>query len=241
MAAAPARAAAAPARSPAPRRVRPKRHQASRSRAAGSRGGPRRANRALASRMQPAAAGAAIIPHAAVRTAGAVRDISESSLIHRLTRGRMWIGVLCALLAGIVALNVLSLGLNATSGRTAEAISELEQKNSALKAELAEKLSANRVEAQAAALGLIVPAPGEITYLRADGGDARRADNLLSDGTSTYAPGSYSTPAYSAPTYAAPTTSPPATTAPTAPTAPAPAPAPTSGGSTGGGGGILPG
>ena len=42
------------------------------------------------------------------------------ALVLRLTRGRMWIGVLGALLAGIVALNVISLGLTATSGRAGQ-------------------------------------------------------------------------------------------------------------------------
>ena len=48
-------------------------------------------------------AGAALFPQAAMRSAGAVRDFSDSSLIIRLTRGRGWIAVLCALLGGIVA------------------------------------------------------------------------------------------------------------------------------------------
>jgi hypothetical protein len=47
-----------------------------------------------------AMAGAALIPHAAVGAAGAVRDLSDSSLIVRLTRGRSWIAVLCVLLGG---------------------------------------------------------------------------------------------------------------------------------------------
>ena len=124
-----------------------------------------RPNRALAARSrgqgiaQPALAGAALIPHAAVRTAGAVRDLSDSSLIVRLTAGRGWIAVLCALLGGIVALNVVSLSINATSGRVSQAIEHYERQNSALRAELAEKLSASRVEDAAAALGLAVPAP----------------------------------------------------------------------------------
>lgn len=192
--------------------------------------------------LQPAAAGAALLPHAAARTAGAVRDISESGLIHRLTRGRIWIGVLCALLAGIVGLNVLSLGLNASAGRTSEAISELVQKNSALRGELAEKLSASRVEAQASLLGLIAPAAGDITELHVGKGDAGRADNLLADGTSSYSPSAYSAPGYAAPVSSTPVSSTPVATTPTTstPTATAPTtstPA-TSGGA--GGGGISP-
>ena len=68
---------------------------------------------------EPAVAGAALLPHAAVGTAGAVRDLSDSSLIVRLTRGRGWIAVLGVLLGGIVALNVVTLSLTAGTGRIA--------------------------------------------------------------------------------------------------------------------------
>ena len=51
--------------------------------------------------------GGQLIP-IAVGTAAAVRDLPDSSLIVRLTRGRAWIGVLGVLLVGIVALNVVT-------------------------------------------------------------------------------------------------------------------------------------
>ena len=148
-----------------------------------------RPNRALASGSrgqgiaQPALAGAALIPHAAVSAAGAVRDLSDSSLIVRLTAGRGWIAVLCALLGGIVALNVVSLSINATSGRVGLAIEEYERRNSALRAELAQELSAGRVEDGAAALGLAVPAPDDVSYLRSRAGDFDRLAALLAGDT----------------------------------------------------------
>ena len=94
-------------------------------------------------------AGAALFPQAAMRSAGAVRDFSDSGLIVRLTRGRGWIAVLCALLGGIVALNVLSLSLTAGSGRTSLQIDELKTQVSGLQAQIEEKLSASKVEAEA--------------------------------------------------------------------------------------------
>jgi hypothetical protein len=148
-----------------------------------------RPNRALASGSrsqgiaQPALAGAALIPLAAVSAAGAVRDLSDSSLIVRLTAGRGWIAVLCALLGGIVALNVVSLSINATSGRVGLAIEEYERRNSALRAELAQELSAGRVEDGAAALGLAVPAPDDVSYLRSRAGDFDRLAALLAGDT----------------------------------------------------------
>jgi len=132
---------------------------------------------------QPARAGAALIPQAAVSAVGAVRDISDSSLIVRLTRGSGWIGVLCALLAGIVTLNVFSLSINTTSGRMTQQISELERSNSALRASLAEELSASRVEVAAANLGLYTPAGDEVVYLDAADSDLGKLIALLENDT----------------------------------------------------------
>ena len=124
-------------------------------------------------------AGAALFPQAAMRSAGAVRDFSDSSLIVRLTRGRGWIAVLCALLGGIVALNVLSLSLTAGSGRTSLQIDELKTQVSGLQAQIEEKLSASKVEAEALRLGLANPDPKAITFLRASDADAGRVAHLL--------------------------------------------------------------
>jgi hypothetical protein len=132
--------------------------------------------------MRPAVAGAALLPHAAVGAAGAVRDLSDSSLIMRLTRGRGWIAVLCALLGGIVALNVISLSLNADAGRLGLQIDRVETQNSILRAEIAERLSASRVETAANSLGLANPDPKEISYLSAKDGDIEKLARLLSTG-----------------------------------------------------------
>jgi hypothetical protein len=126
--------------------------------------------------MRPAVAA---LPQAAVRSVGAVRDISDSGLIVRLTRGRGWIAVLCALLGGIVALNVISLSLSAGSGRISLQADELKTEISALRAQIDERLSASRVEAEAARLGLAVPDPKAISYLSARDGDAQRLAHLL--------------------------------------------------------------
>jgi hypothetical protein len=205
----------APAARPAPRR-KPGRH-------------PRQSTGRV---VRPAMAGAALLPQAAVRSVGAVRDFSDSGLIVRLTRGRGWIAVLCALLGGIVALNVISLSLNAGSGRVSMQIDELKTQTSALRAEIDERLSAGRVEAEASRLGLAVPDPKAITYLSANDGDAQRLARLLStDGflAAPSLPSSYPTEGTTYSTSSAPsaaettTVAPPATTPTTAsPTATAP-------------------
>ena len=123
-----------------------------------------------------------MIPNAAARTAGAVGDIADSGVMVRMTRGQLWIGVLATLLAGIVALNVLSLSFSSSAGRVAERSATLERDNSVLRAQLAKQLSSKRVEAIAASLGLEVPEPRDIVYLRPDQRDADVAARRLQSG-----------------------------------------------------------
>jgi hypothetical protein len=242
-------AATATARASAASRTAPRRKPR---RAPTSKARPRRApaskprpRQAAATRfVRPAVAGAALFPQAAVRGVGAVRDFSDSSLIMRLTRGRGWIGVLGAMLVGIVALNVISLSLSAGSGRLSLQIDELKTEVSALHAQIDERLSATRVEAEAARLGLAVPDPKAITYLSANDGSATRLAHLLATDGFLLAPSvpssypangvSYSAPESSPTAPTGTTTTPPATTTgttgTTATTTPTPS-GPTSGSS----------
>jgi hypothetical protein len=231
-----ATARAAPARSPAPRRKPRKRAAPAKRRArqSTSRARPRqsasrsRVRQAPAGRLvRPAMAGAALFPQAAMRSAGAVRDLSDSGLIVRLTRGRGWIAVLCALLGGIVALNVLSLSLTAGSGRTSLQIDELKTEISSLQAQIEERLSATKVEAEAVRLGLANPNPRAITFLSASDANARRVAHLLAtDGflLAPSQPSSYPAPGTS---YAPVETTSEATTTTAAPTTTTESTAPT--------------
>lgn len=116
------------------------------------------------------------------RTAVAVGDLADSGLVVRLTRGRLWILLLGLLLAGIVALNVLSLSFSASASRTARQADEIERETSALRARLATGLSSEQIQARAAAFGLLVPEPGEIAYLDAGTQSAEQAARRLRDG-----------------------------------------------------------
>ena len=205
----------------------------------------RKPRRAPASKARPRImAGAALFPQAAVRGVGAVSDFSDSSLIMRLTRGRGWIGVLGALLVGIVALNVLSLSLSAGSGRLSLQIDELKTEVSALHAQIDERLSASRVQQEAARLGLAVPDPKAITYLSANNGDATRLAHLLATDGFLLAPSVPSSYPANGISYSAPQAGPTAptgtTTTPPASTPPASTPGttatttPSSSGSTSG-------
>src|SRR5262249_36942067 len=203
---------------------------------------PDRSALAYAARPRTIAmAGAAMLPHAAVRGAGAVRDLSHSGLIVPLTRGRGRVAGLSALLFGVGALHVLRLSPNAGSGRVPRRMDELKTQTSALRAQIAERLSASRVEAEAARLGLAVPDPKAITYLSAADGDASRLARLLGTGTLLTAPTQPSSYPASQPPYAAsaigqePTTSTTATRLASGPTG-ATGSAPSGGGGSSGGG-----
>ena len=186
-----------------------------------------------------------MLPGAALRSAVAVRDLSDSSLIFRLTRGRGWIAVLSVLLFGIVALNVVSLSLNAGSGRVSQAVEELERQNSGLRAQLAEQLSASRIQGTAAVQGLAVPPPEAISYLSAEDGDLERLVKLLDEGNLLTSDPIEVVPAtepisYEPPVSQSPNPSPASAPEPAAPAPATPAPAPSGGGSAGstGSGGV---
>src|SRR5436190_16854537 len=199
------------------RRARPRPRPAPRPRGPGPR--PRRVRTAARSRrpMARAPMPARLVPLAVGRTAVAVSGLAESGLVHGLTRGRLWIGALATLLVGIVAVNVFALSFNATASRTGRQADALRRENSILRGKLAEAgASDQRVQSEAANLGLIVPEPGSISYLRAKPGDAAAAARRLASGElsagASYAPVAPTT-TVPAPT----TTTPPATAAPTTP------------------------
>lgn len=176
-----------------------------------------------------------MIPAAAVgRTAVAVGDLADSGLMVRLTRSRLWIGLVGALLVGIVALNVLALGFSASGSRLARQAEGLEGENSALRAQLTKRLSNERIQGTAGELGLTAPEPGSIRYLDAAPRDAAAAAKRLRQGalSATSATSveavpppegvSQVAPAESTPPAAPATATPPATEAVTAEPAPAP-------------------
>jgi hypothetical protein len=96
-----------------------------------------------------------------------VRQLPDTRAIVGLTRGRIWIGVLGILLAGIVALNVATLSIGTTAGKIDAQIQTLRQENSVLRARIGERVSYERVQGAASALGLAIPAPGDVVYREA--------------------------------------------------------------------------
>jgi hypothetical protein len=162
----------APAKAPAKRAARhsPRARVAAPARKAPARKAPARkapARKAPArpkSRAQSArAVGGQLIPLAG-RTAVAVGQLPDSGLVVRLTRGRAWIAVLGALLAGIVALNVVTLSFAATAGQIDEQITVLDQEISVMHSKDARLSGIGPVRNAAAPLGLAMPASDEIHF-----------------------------------------------------------------------------
>jgi hypothetical protein len=109
------------------------------------------------------------------RTAVVVRQLPDSGLVVRMTRGRAWIAVLGLLLVGIVALNVGTLGFAAASGKIDEQITALEQENTMLESREAERYSTERIRGEASALGLAMPTADEPAVIEAAPDDVATA------------------------------------------------------------------
>jgi hypothetical protein len=178
-----------------------------------------------------------------------MRGLPDSGLMVRLTRGRAWIGLLSVLLIGIVALNVVSLSLNASQGKIAQQAQILAQENSALRARLAERLSNDNVRTAAESLGMTSPGPADISYRDASGRSVRLTALRLAAGfglgSSLVAAPVTTTPAVTptSTTTSTTTSGSPTTTSAPATTTSAPVAAPTAPVSTTGtpGGGVSPG
>jgi hypothetical protein len=96
-----------------------------------------------------------------------------------MTRGRAWIGVLGVLLAGIVALNVITLSFAASSGRIDEQITALEEENGVLGSRDATLSGIGRTRAAAGGLGLAMPASEDIRFTDAGPRDVATAAQRL--------------------------------------------------------------
>jgi len=154
-------------------------------RRAGSR--PTRVHRRVSGRAAPARAGAGRPAAATAGQLGALpvlgafalragRSLQDSSLLDRLLRGRMWIGLLGVLLVGLVALNVSLLKLNAEAGQYAETAKKLRVENADLRGKVSRLGSGGRLQDAAAQLGLVMPRADDVNFLTANEGiDARRA------------------------------------------------------------------
>jgi hypothetical protein len=110
-----------------------------------------------------------------LRTAGYVRALPDHILLDRIIRGRVWIPLLGLLLAGIVAMQVEVLKLNAGIGRSLERGSALQAQNELLRAGVSQLSDEQRIERLAAQLGMLMPAPDQLRFATTAQDSAQRA------------------------------------------------------------------
>jgi hypothetical protein len=119
----------------------------------------------------------------AARAGQAICAVRDSQLVDRLVRGQGWIALLGVLLIGLVGLNVSLLKLNAQNGRSAEIARDLRIKNAQLRGSAARLASSDRLQESARNMGLVMPTPQMVTYLRAHPGrDGRLAAKNVRQG-----------------------------------------------------------
>jgi hypothetical protein len=165
------------------RKPRPASTRTAKPRAATRTSGRAATRRAPARRPVASGGGVVALPVVAVgRTAHAVGGIADSGFVHGLVRSRAWIGVLGALLAGIVAINVIGLSLSASNSRVAAKIDALERSTSVSRSRIAARSSTDKIQKAAAALGLAIPEPDNVHYLHSGGDDAAAAAKRLAAG-----------------------------------------------------------
>jgi hypothetical protein len=84
----------------------------------------------------------------------------------RLAGGIAWIGIVAALLAGVVALNVAVLRVNLEFDELGQKRAKLRAENAALASQLASAASTGRIQRDAAEqLGALPAAPEQTTYV----------------------------------------------------------------------------
>ena len=140
---------------------------------------------ARGSRSMTATAGGAValprpvgggVPSFVPRAVDALRRLPDNRWLDRLMRGQAWVVVIGIALMGIVAMQVSLLKMNAGIGRAVEHSSTLERQNADLRAAVSTLSSEERIQREAAAMGLVMPPAGDVRYVKARGSlDAQRA------------------------------------------------------------------
>src|SRR3954468_1808852 len=113
-------------------------------------------------------------------------SLVDQPLLVRLLTGRAWIALIGCALIGIVFMQVSLLKLNAGIGRSVEQAQVLDRQNADLRDVVSRLGSDERLQAEAAKMGLELPPAGAVTFLgrngRRVGGDGAIA---LATGTAT--------------------------------------------------------
>jgi cell division protein FtsL len=98
--------------------------------------------------------------------AGRVAPLPRGArVLDALLTGRIWIGLIGVLLAGIVFFNVDLLQMNREITQMADKAAQIKRENDRLRHDYARLASSERIQEAAAELGLVYPAAGEVRYL----------------------------------------------------------------------------
>ena len=96
-----------------------------------------------------------------------VRALPDHRVIDRLLRSRLWIWALGIALLGVVTMQVSLLKLNSGISRAVETTTTLERQNAALEESITKLTATDRIQTGAEALGMLMPAAGDVGYLQA--------------------------------------------------------------------------
>ena len=116
--------------------------------------------------------------HAGSRVAEFIRGLPDHALLDRLVRGRAWIPVLGVMLAGIVAMQVEVLKLNASMGRSIALASSLQTRNELLRTSVSSLSDAQRIERLATRMGMVMPGPTAVDFLHGEASPAQVAAGI---------------------------------------------------------------
>jgi hypothetical protein len=144
---------------------------------------PGRAATTVRSRPRPVVA-----PPLPRRALAAVRRAPDHALLDRIVRGRAWIPLLGVMLVGIVAMQVEVLKYGASIGRALENTSVLQSRNELLRASVSALSSDQRIEREAARMGMAMPGPGAYTFLDARGDSIGRALRAITPPSASFQP-----------------------------------------------------
>ena len=110
-------------------------------------------------------------------------------ILDALLSGHACIAVVGVLLVGIVFFNVDLLQMNRDITQMADRASAVKRENARLRLDLARLASSERIQETAAGLGLVLPAPGEVRYLKSRPMlDAKNASKRMTAPDGSYVP-----------------------------------------------------
>lgn len=115
------------------------------------------------------------------RLARVAMRVGDAPLLDRLVRGRAWIAIVAVGLLGIVFMQVSMLKLNGGVGRAVTSADTLERQNAALRQQISQLGSDERVRVVAADLGMTMSGAGDPRYLDARQADPRRAARSIKE------------------------------------------------------------